>query len=79
MPTVLIVRGYRFFFWSNENDEPMHVHVEKGGSEGKIWLMPRIRVAYIHGFTMKEQKVIIDIVAQNILTLKQKWDEYFTQ
>jgi hypothetical protein len=36
MPTVLIEQGFRFFFWSNENDEPMHIHVEKGGAEGKI-------------------------------------------
>ena len=35
MPTVLTVQGFRFFFWSNESDEPIHVHVEKGGAEGK--------------------------------------------
>jgi len=33
--------GYRIFFWSNENEEPVHVHVCKGNpSENatKIWL-----------------------------------------
>jgi Domain of unknown function (DUF4160) len=30
MPTILRINGYRFFFYSNENDEPAHVHVEKG-------------------------------------------------
>ncbi|RIK41307.1 MAG: hypothetical protein DCC55_12365 [Chloroflexi bacterium] len=30
--------GYRFFFYSNERNEPPHMHVWKGGSESKIWL-----------------------------------------
>ncbi len=38
MPTVHREGGYRFFFWSNENDEPPHVHVEHGDSEAKFWL-----------------------------------------
>ena len=70
MPTVWSELGFRFFFWSNENDEPMHIHVEKGGAEGKIWLDPVVKVAYMHGFTLKEQKIIRAIVADKILTLK---------
>ena len=26
MPTVLRIGGYRFFFYSNENGEPAHIH-----------------------------------------------------
>lgn len=40
MPTVLTVEGFRFFFYSNENDEPPHVHVEKAEGTAKIWLSP---------------------------------------
>lgn len=29
MPTVLFVNGFRFFFYSNENNEPVHIHVLK--------------------------------------------------
>ena len=79
MPTILIVQGFRFFFWSNENDEPMHIHVEKGGAEGKIWLLPKVKFAYMHGFTPKQQKVIMEIIIANVSIFKQKWDEYFTQ
>jgi hypothetical protein len=32
MPTVLVVDGFRFFFFSNEGFEPPHIHVEKGDS-----------------------------------------------
>ena len=30
MPTILLVMGWRFFFFANEGHEPMHIHVEKG-------------------------------------------------
>jgi hypothetical protein len=40
MPTIFIVNGFRFFFYSNENNEPAHVNVRKGGANGKIWLLP---------------------------------------
>jgi hypothetical protein len=56
----------------------MHIHVEKGGAEGKIWLVPIVKVAYMHGFSSKEQKVIMAITANKILTLKQKWNEHFS-
>jgi Domain of unknown function (DUF4160) len=29
---------YRAFFYSNEGDEPAHVHVRAGGQEAKFWL-----------------------------------------
>ncbi len=29
MPTLLQAEGFRFFFYSNERQEPPHVHVEK--------------------------------------------------
>lgn len=38
MPTVLRVAGYRFFFFSNERQEPAHIHVERGECHAKFWL-----------------------------------------
>jgi len=29
MPTVMFLNGWRFFFYSNENDEPPHIHCKK--------------------------------------------------
>lgn len=46
MPTLLLLKGLRFFFYSNEGNEPMHVHVMKGNAEGKLWLEPSIKVVY---------------------------------
>ena len=77
MPTIFTVQGFRFFFFSNENDEPIHVHVEKGDATGKIWLEPALKVAYMYGFTPREERQIMGIVTNRIETIKQKWNEYF--
>lgn len=77
MPTLLVERGFRFFFYSNENNEPVHVHVLKGDSNGKIWLEPSIEVAYFIGFTNAEQKDILGIINVNFEQFKKKWYEYF--
>lgn len=38
MPTVLMIFGWRFFFYANERNEPAHVHCRKGNAEAKYWL-----------------------------------------
>lgn len=48
MPTIAVIEGYRFFFFSNEGNEPPHVHVEKADGYGKLWLEP-VALAYSTG------------------------------
>lgn len=41
MPSLFTVSGYKVYFWSNENGEPIHVHIAKGKPNPngtKIWL-----------------------------------------
>jgi hypothetical protein len=38
MPTLLFIHGWRFFFYANERNEPPHIHVQKGDTDGKYWL-----------------------------------------
>lgn len=38
MPIILYVQGWRFQFYSNEGNEPMHVDAIKGDAECKYWL-----------------------------------------
>ena len=40
MPTVLRMKGWRFFFYANEGNEPIHIHARKGDAECKYWLLP---------------------------------------
>jgi len=77
MPTILNKLGFRFFFYSNENNEPAHIYIEKGDAESKIWLEPEIREEYSMGFSPKEKKTILDIIKDNLELLKNKWNEFF--
>ena len=40
MPTILLIRGWRLFFYANERNEPPHIHARKGDVECKYWLFP---------------------------------------
>lgn len=41
----------RFFFYSNENNEPAHVRITKGDGNRKGWLEPSIEVEYFQELT----------------------------
>lgn len=79
MPTVLFINGFRFFFYSNENNEPVHIHVNKAEANGKIWLEPSISIAYMYGFNKSEEKEILHITTANYQQFKNKWNEYFNK
>jgi len=41
VPNILEILGYKIYFWSNENHEPIHVHISKGkptGNSTKVWI-----------------------------------------
>jgi hypothetical protein len=38
MPTVLLLSGWRLFFYAGEGNEPIHIHCRKGDMECKYWL-----------------------------------------
>lgn len=76
MPTVLRMKGYRFFFYSNEGNEPPHIHVEKGDAAAKYWLIP-VSEVYSFDFNQREKKELKTIILDNQVFLKEKWDEYF--
>ncbi len=75
MPTVLLIRGYRFFFYVNDH-LPKHVHVEKENRTAKFELDP-IRLIKSKRFNASELKQIRNLVEENIELLIKKWDEYF--
>lgn len=78
MPTVLIIKGYRLFFFSNERNEPVHIHIEKAECYAKFWLDP-LCVVLNYGFTGKELREISNIVEKNELLIREKWNEHFSR
>ena len=53
MPTVLRVEAYRFFFYAGDQDEPLHVHIERDDKIAKFWLDP-VRLQRSRGFSRVE-------------------------
>ncbi len=78
MPTVLLIEGYRFFFFSNEGQEPPHVHVRRAGGVAKIWLQP-VQVAYSLGLNPAELRRIRELTAEQQATFLERWNEHLNR
>ena len=76
MPTVLRIRGDRFFFFSNEGDEPAHIHVETAEKYAKFWLDP-VSLAQSVGYNAKQLTRLRGIVERRRDFFKEKWNEFF--
>lgn len=76
MPTILSVDGCRFFFFSNERNEPPHVHVESGDRLAKLWL-ETAEVVFAVGFRPSELATLRRLVILNRTTFEERWYEYF--
>ncbi len=78
MATVLRVDGQRFFFYSNEGNEPPHIHVHQAEKYAKFWLAP-VRVAESIGFTSRELRGVQSLITEYLDQLREAWDEYYAQ
>ena len=67
--------GYRFFFYTEEGNEPAHIHVIGKGGEMKIWLEP-VEVSKVYRLKPKEQKEVITIVRENIELFLSEWGKH---
>ena len=76
MPTVLRIGPYRFFFFSNEEGEPPHIHIQRDNSLAKFWLNP-ISLASSTRFTAKDIRDLQKLVEQHKSTFMEAWNEYF--
>lgn len=77
MPTVLRIKGFRFFFFSLENNEPPHIHVEHGSKVAKLWLDP-INLASSTGFRSHELTKLRALVVEHRNVFLEKWYEHFS-
>jgi hypothetical protein len=75
MPTVLRIGSFRFHFYSDERNEPPHIHVESADGECKFWLTP-IRLARNKGVPPADLRIIERLVYEHATVLKEKWHEF---
>ena len=76
MPAILRIGRYRFFFYSNEGEEPPHIHVQSGDYTAKFWLDPVI-ASKSHGFRLRELNDIEMLVMEHERDFLEAWNEYF--
>lgn len=78
MPTVFIVFGFIFKFFSDDH-EPIHVHVIKGRCEAKYNVEPSLLQVYNHGFKHHEISLIEGIIEENKEIIIYRWNDYFNK
>ena len=76
MPTIARIRGYRFYFYSHEPNEPPHVHVDRDQLSAKFWLEPT-GLARNLGFNARELTILERLVENNRKEFLEKWHGYF--
>jgi hypothetical protein len=79
MPVVFVLRGYRFFFFSNEGDprEPIHIHVRKDSKLAKFWIEPDVTLADSYGFSARELNSIARMINNRKSEIEDAWHEHF--
>jgi hypothetical protein len=78
MPTVLKIGPYRFFFYSNENSEPAHIHIQRESMLAKFWLRP-VALASSIRFAPQELRTLEKLVVENRDTFTEAWNDYFNR
>lgn len=81
MPQVYKVLGYLIFFWSHEDNEPVHVHVCKGKPQKdatKIWMEKVPRLAHNKSdIPVKDLNRIMKWLAANRAMIIMRWHDHF--
>jgi hypothetical protein len=75
-PTIFRERGFRFFFFSRE-EERIHVHVHCADGEAKYWLEPTIELAKNYGLSIQQLTKIKGIVREHEDELINAWNFHF--
>ena len=74
MPEVFRKYGFVFFFFSNESQEPIHIHVRKAGGFAKFWIEP-VDLEYAQGMKVQDLKTAEELILKHIGLIKEKWHE----
>ena len=83
MPSIFSIHGYAIYFWSQENNEPIHVHVGKhvpSKNDTKLWLTSDggCIVANNNGkIPTHDLNEIMQIVSAQFFLICASWKEHF--
>ena len=83
VPSLFRVGGYLVFFWSNENGEPIHVHIVRGKptpNATKIWLTSSGQCIVANNSSRipeDDLNELLDIISAQFFMICRKWKEHF--
>ena len=77
MPTLLMIFGLRFFFYTREH-EPIHVHVEHADGVAKYNLLDdRVELVENKGLKPASLRLAESILEENRVNFRNEWDKTF--
>ena len=83
MPNLFTVSGYKVYFWSNEDGEPIHVHVAKGKpspNATKIWLTKSggcILAGNGSNISSRELHELMEFISAQFFLICAEWKKFF--
>ena len=79
MPTILTLLGWRFFFYANEKNEPIHIHCQKAEAEDKYWLdVDSFEVIEAHSYNMSpaDKRTVRRIIFEHFDYIVAEWNRW---
>ena len=79
MPKLFMVCGYTVYFWSNENGEPIHVHISEGRATStatKLWITSTGKVILSNNNSKITDKILwklIRMIEANSADIIDEW------
>lgn len=83
LPSIFQIGSYKVFFWSNENNEPIHIHIGKGKptpNATKIWITAAGGCIVANNgskIPTKELNELIVIISAQYFLICNAWKEHF--
>lgn len=83
LPSIFTVSGYKVFFWSNENGEPIHVHIAKGKptpNATKVLLTKAggcILANNGSNIPRKELNELLEFISAQFFLICSEWKKFF--
>ncbi len=83
VPNLFDFLGYIVYFWSNEKNEPIHVHISKGSPQGnstKVWLTKGGGCIVANNNSRipeKELRKLLKSIEYHYFYVVSRWKEYY--
>ncbi len=76
-PTVFRAKGFRFYFFSRE-EQRMHVHAQSSDGEAKFWLEPQVEIAVNHRLKPRDLGTIEALIREHEDEIRTAWNGHFS-